>query len=60
MVLATTWYTVEEAAAKFGLKKEAILEWVEEGVVRSEREGDVLRVNGDDLELLVEERAYTA
>lgn len=52
MSLIKTWYTPEEAESKFGIKKEQILEWVEEGVVRCEREeGAVARVNIDDIQL---------
>jgi hypothetical protein len=56
MSLAKTWYSPEEAESKFGVPKSLILKWVEEGIVRCEqRETRVLAVNGDDLELKVEE-----
>jgi hypothetical protein len=56
MTIEHTWYTLEEAESKFGLTRALILEWVEEGVVRSEQEGKrVVRVNGDDLELKIGE-----
>lgn len=56
MSLAKTWFSVEEAASKFGVPKNLILKWVEEGLVRSELDhGTVTSVNGDDLELKVEE-----
>lgn len=56
MTIEHTWYTLEEAESKFGLTRALILEWVDEGVVRSEQEGKrVLRVNGDDLELKIGE-----
>ena len=55
MSFAKTWYTLEEAAEKFGLKTETILEWVDEGVVRAEEEDHSVRVNVDDLDLKVQE-----
>jgi len=56
MSLAKTWYTLQEAESKFGVPKSRILQWVEEGLVRSEQDGGkVTAVNGDDLELKVEE-----
>jgi hypothetical protein len=56
MPLGITWYTLEEASAKYCLETELILKWVEEGVVRSEQaDNQVMRVNVDDLELKVQE-----
>lgn len=52
MSLVKTWYTPEEAESKFGVKKDQILEWVEEGLVRSEQEENgVMRINIDDVQL---------
>lgn len=51
MSLGKTWYTPEEAESKFGVKKDQIMEWVEEGLVRSEEEGGVVRINIDDVQL---------
>jgi predicted site-specific integrase-resolvase len=57
MLIEKSWYTPEEAEAKFGVGISLILEWVEEGLVRCEMEkGKVARVNVDDLELKLEER----
>lgn len=56
MSLTRTWYTLDEAEAKFGVEKQRILQWVEDGLVRSESEQDkVVRINGDDLELKIQE-----
>jgi predicted site-specific integrase-resolvase len=55
MAMIKTWYTPEEAEAKFGVKKAMILTWVEDGLVRCEREGEkVARVNIDDVKLEAE------
>lgn len=51
MSLVKTWYSVEEAAAKYGLNPARIYAWVEDGLVRAEeKKGKVLQVNGDDIE----------
>ncbi len=56
MSLVKTWYSPEDAANKYGVGKATILEWVEEGLVRCEREdGKVARVNVDDLKLQLED-----
>jgi len=55
MALIKTWYTPEDAADKFGVQKALVLGWVDEGLVRCEREaGKVARVNIDDVRLEVE------
>ena len=57
MLIDKSWYTLDEAEAKFGVQTALILEWVEEGVVRCEMEkGKVVRVNVDDLEMRLGER----
>ncbi len=58
MLLEKTWFTLDEAESKFGVEKALIREWVEEGVVRAETEQEeVVRVNADDLELMMKERS---
>ena len=40
MSLVKTWYTPEKAADKFGIKLSQLMEWVEAGLVRAEKEAD--------------------
>lgn len=55
MSLVKTWYTLENAASKFGLTLDQVMAWVDEGLVRAEKENDkVVRVNIDDVRLEVE------
>jgi predicted site-specific integrase-resolvase len=56
MSLAKTWFALDEAVSKFGVSKAMILKWVDEGMVRCEqRDGRVVTVNGDDIELKLKE-----
>ena len=55
MPVSKTWYTIEEATAKFGLEEERLRIWIEEGVIRTEEEKGVLRLDGDDLELKIQD-----
>jgi predicted site-specific integrase-resolvase len=56
MSLGITWYTLEEAAAKYCLETSLIQKWIDEGVVRAEQAAQgVVRVNIDDIELNVQE-----
>lgn len=52
MSLTKSWYTVDEAASRYGISVQELLGWVEDGLVRSEGDkGKVIHVNGDDIEL---------
>lgn len=60
MSIGKTWFTVEEAAKKFGVAPERIHAWVAQGLIRSEEAGGkVMRLNGDDLALKLEELTGT-
>lgn len=51
MSLTRSWYTIEEAAAKYGLTREQIKLWIDRGLVRTEgHKGDVIMVNINDIE----------
>jgi len=55
-MLGESWCTIEEVESKFGVSKDLVLEWVKEGIVRSEeQDGKVIRVNIDDLEMKIDE-----
>jgi len=55
MSLIKTWYSPEEAAGQFGIGAGQLLEWVAEGLVRAELQGEkVVLVNIDDVRLEVE------
>ena len=55
MSLGKTWYAPEAAAEQFGISVGQIQEWVSEGLVRAEQEGDrITQVNIDDVRLEVQ------
>lgn len=55
MSLVKTWYPPDSAAEKFGVGAGQILDWVAEGLVRAEQDGEkVTLVNIDDVRIEVE------
>lgn len=51
MSLTRSWYTIDEAAAKYGISTAQIKLWVDRGLVRSEgHKSDTMLVNCDDIE----------
>jgi hypothetical protein len=55
MSLVKTWYPPAAAAEQFGIGTGQLLEWVAEGLVRAEQDGEkVTLVNIDDVRLEVE------
>lgn len=55
-MLGDSWCTIEDVESRFGVSRDRVLEWVREGIVRSEeQDGKVIRVSIDDLELKIEE-----
>jgi len=58
MFLGVTWLSIEDAVAKYSLDKSSILQWVREGVVRTDQSTDqAVLVNADDLELMLQEKS---
>jgi len=52
MSLTKSWYTIDEAASRYGISIQQVLGWVEDGLVRSEGDnGTLILVNGDDIEM---------
>jgi len=49
MSLTKSWYTVDEAASKFGISPSEILKWVEAGLVRYEGKGKNILIDGNDI-----------
>jgi len=51
MSLTQSWYTIEDAAQKYGLNTAQIKLWVDQGLVRAEtQKGTPLLVNINDIE----------
>lgn len=51
MSLTQSWYTIEDAAQKYGLNTAQIKLWVDQGLVRAEaKKGAPLLVNINDIE----------
>jgi predicted site-specific integrase-resolvase len=51
MSLTKNWYAIDEAASKYGLSMQQLQEWVDSGLVRTERSlGNITLLNIDDIE----------
>jgi DNA-binding transcriptional MerR regulator len=51
MTLTNNWYTIDEAASKFGLSTNQLQEWTDIGLVRKiEDNGKTIQLNGEDIE----------
>ena len=51
MSLTKNWYTIDEAASKFGITNKQLWEWVENGVLRTEGgKGKLILLYGEDIE----------
>jgi hypothetical protein len=55
-MVGESWCSIEDVESKFGVSKDLVLQWVKDGIVRSEEQGgEVIRVLIDDLQLKIEE-----
>lgn len=55
-MVGESWCPIEDVESKFGVSKDLVLQWVKDGIVRSEEQGgEVIRVLIDDLQLKIEE-----
>lgn len=51
MSLTKNWYTIDEAASKYGLSTKQLQNWVDGGLIRTEEgKGKVTLLNSDDIE----------
>lgn len=51
MSLTKNWYTIDEAASKYGLSTQQLQKWVDAGLVRTEEDkGKETLLNSDDIE----------
>lgn len=52
MSLTKNWYTIDEAASKYGLSTNQLQKWVDDGLIRTEEgKGKECLLNSDDIEL---------
>lgn len=50
MSLIKNWYKVDEAASKYGVSVQTLQAWVDQGLIRTEEDGQVTLLNSDDIE----------
>lgn len=55
-MVGESWCPIGDVESKFGVNKDLVLQWVKDGILRSEEQGgEVVRVYIDDLKLKIEE-----
>lgn len=55
-MVGESWCPIELVESKFGVSRDIVLQWVNDGILRSEEQGGaVIRVCIDDLKLKIEE-----
>jgi hypothetical protein len=55
-MVGESWCPIKDIESKFGVSKDLVLQWVKDGILRSEEKGgEAVRVYIDDPQLKIEE-----